>query len=629
MFDFVRRHTRVLFFILLLLIIPGFGLLGNGMDSVRSTVGQESVATVGGRPITQAELERASQRKLEQIRRESPDIDLKDLDTPALRQASLDDLVRDRVLELAVREFHLGVTEDRLQRIFVTDPQFAPWRNPNGSINKAVLAQQGLSSAAFAQRLQQSLAQQQLTQGVSGTSLVPPAVATPALEAYFQQREVQVQRFEPKAYASKVEVTDAALEAFYQEPQTAARFLKPEQVDLEYVVFDLAAIAKDLPISEKELEAFYEQNKTRYGNPEERRASHVLVAVPPDAKAEVRAQARAKAEALQETLKQNPRSFAEVARKNSQDAGSAKDGGDLNFLTREGIVKPFSDALFALQPGELSPVVETEQGYHIIQMTDRRGGDFRSFASVRGELLEEARKAQAQAKFPDLATEFANVVSEQGDSLRGVADKWKLEVRTATNVTRTPSGLDPVLSNPQLLEAVFTPEAIRDKRNIAAVEAGPAQLVSARVLQHTPARQPALAEVQAPVRAAYVARMAASLARKEGEARLAALKATPPATLGLPVETVSRAQRSSLPQPVLEQILRAPTQTLPTVVGRDLQEDGYVVALVTRVVGMDPTVSNNPEMGRIRYAQVWDDAESRAYFEALKKRFDVEIKTQK
>ncbi|MES2889493.1 MAG: SurA N-terminal domain-containing protein [Pseudomonadota bacterium] len=629
MFDFVRRHTRVLFFILLLLIIPGFGLLGNGMDSVRSAVGQQTVATVDGRAITQAELERASQRKLDQIRRESPDIDIQDLDTPALRQASLDELVRDRVLEVAVREFHLGVTEDRLQRFFVTDPQFAPWRNPNGSINKEVLAQQGLSSAAFAQRLQQSLAQQQLTQGVSGTSLVPPAVATPALEAYFQQREVQVQRFEPKAYASKVEVTDAALEVFYQEPQTAARFLKPEQVDLEYVVFDLAAITKDLPISDKELEAFYEQNKTRYGNPEERRASHILVAVPPDAKADVRAQARAKAEALLETVKQNPRSFAEVARKNSQDAGSAKDGGDLNFLSREGIVKPFSDALFALQPGGLSPVVETEQGFHIIQMTDRRGGDFRSFASVRTELLDEARKAQAQSKFPDLATEFANLVSEQGDSLKGVADKWKLEVRTATNVTRNPTGTDPVLSNPKLLEAVFTPEAIRDKRNVPAIEAGPAQLVGARVLHHTPARQPALAEVQAAVRAAYVARTAASLARKEGEARLAALKAAPPATLGQPVETVSRAQRTNLPQPVLEQVLRAPAQALPAVVGRDLQEDGYVVALVTRVVGVDPTVSSNPEMGRSRYAQVWDEAESRAYFEALKKRFDVEIKTQK
>lgn len=632
MFDFVRRNNSFIL-IILLLVTLAFILVEGGRSWMTDSSGQRTAARVGGQKITQAELDRYTQQKLDAVRRESPGVDIKMFDTPLFRQSALDELVRQRVIQEAVNQFHLGVTEERLHRIFVTDPQFEMLRNPDGSVNKNVLASLRLTSAGFAERLRQDLASQQVLLGVSTSGLVTPAVATPALEAFFQQREVQVQRFDPKNYAAKVNPSEAELEAFYKEPAVAARFEAPEQVDVEYVVLNLDDLAKDVTVSDEEVKKrFDDLMKTapqRFGTPEERRASHILIAVEEGAPEAVRAKARAKAEALLETLKKNPHSFAEVAQKNSQDAGSAKAGGDLGYLERGAVVDQFGEALFALKPGEMSGVVETNQGFHIILMTGRRGGEMRGFDAVKAELLAELRKEKAEKAFPDASVEFSNMVFEQADTLKSVADKWKLEVRTVKGLARGATASDPVTGNPKFLEAVFAPEALKDKRNTPAIELGSAQIAAARVLQHTPTRQPALAEVQPAVRAAYVARESAVLARKDGEARVAALKAAPPSTLDEKAELVSRAQPGRLPRPLLEQVLRAPASKLPTVLGFDAGDQGYMVVLLTRVTGLDPSVAADPEMGRSRFAQVWDDAEGKAYLEALKTRFKVEVTPQK
>ncbi len=623
MFDFVRNHTRLLFSILIPLILASFLLVGN-LDGF-SGAQQRPVATVGGHDISQAEFDRAHQQRLNRVRAEAPQLDIRLVDTPEFRQGVLDDLVRQRVLARAVLEFRVNVTDDQLRRFFANDPQLAFLRDPDGRVNKAMLQASGMSTAGLEARLRQDLAERQVTQGLTLSSVAPAAVASPALNAYFQQRELQVLRFNAKDYANKITFTEAELQAYYQDPGVAARFLVPEQVDVEYVMFDAAAVAKDIVVSEDELKAYYNNNLTRYGKPEERRASHILIAAPTDAKPEQRAKARAKAEALLEVLRKNPGSFGEVAKKESQDAGSAKAGGDLDFILKDQVVKPFSDALYALKSGALSEVVETEQGFHIIQMTGQRGGDVRSFESVRAEILQDVRKSEAQKKFADVSQEFSNMVYEQGDTLQAVADKWKLELRTAQGLTRQGTS-DSVVSHPKFLEAVFSTEALREKRNTPAVEVGAAQMVSARVLKHAPTRQPALADIREAVRAAYVAKASAALARKDGEERLAMYKASPPATLDQKLETVSRVKPGSLTQPFLASVLSAPTTTLPSLVGYDLGEQGYAVGLITRVMGPDPSVAAEAEAGRSQYAQVWDAAESQAYLEALKARFKVKTK---
>ncbi|HUG25856.1 peptidylprolyl isomerase [Piscinibacter sp.] len=625
MFEFVRTHTRLFLFILVVLIIPSFVFFGiQGYDRMDAG-GNAKVAEVAGRPVTQAEWDAMHRDQIERVRRQMPGVDAKLFDTPQMRQQSLDLLVRDRVLLAAADDANLVITDDYMDRLFKTDPQFAALRNPDGSVNKDILAAQGMSSDLFAYRLRQDLAKRQVLQGVSDTALAPPAVAAATLDAFFQQREAQVLRFDTKDYLAKVSPTDAEIEQYYKDPAHAAQFQAPEQATIEYVVLDVEALKKDVVVTDEKLKEYYDQNIAHYSTPEERRASHILVQADKSAPAEVREKAKAKAESLLAELKKSPALFAELAKKHSDDPGSAERGGDLDFFGRGAMVKPFEDAAFALKPGETSDVVESDFGYHIIRTTAVRGGDRRSFEDVRPQLEEEVRKQLAQQKFSEIAVDFSNMVYEQPDSLKPVVDKFKLELRTAQGVTRTPApGTAAPLNDAKFLEALFSAEALRNKRNTDAVETSPNQLVSGRVVQHTPARTLPLADVKDKVGAAVARQQAAAQARKEGEARLAEAKKDPKAALAVAAQMVSRVQTRELPREVIDAVLGADPSALPTAVGVNLGDAGYAVARVMQITGRDPVAADTAR-GQTQYAQAWGDAETQAYYEALKGRLGVEI----
>jgi len=488
MFEFVRTHTRLFQFVLVLLIFPSFVFFGIQGYSRFTEGANTAVAKVAGRNISQAEWDAAHREQIERVRRQMPNVDAKLFDTPQMRQQTLDVLIRERVMMAAAVKLNLVTTDDRLQRLFITDPQFAPLRNPDGSVNKEFLAAQGMSSESFEQRLRQDLTLKQVMQGINGTVFAPASVAGTALDAFFQQRETQVQRFDPKDYAAKVSPTDAELDKFYKDPANAALFQAPEQANIEYVVLDVESLKKTVTVAEDDLKAYYKANEARYGTPEERRASHILVKAEKSAPAEARAKAKAKAEALLAEVKKNPAAFADVAKKNSDDPGSAERGGDLDFFGRGAMVKPFEDAAFSLKPGEISGIVESDFGYHIIQVTGARGGQKKTYEEVRPQVEDEVRKQLAQKKFSEVAVDFTNMVYEQADSLKPVIDKFKLELRTAQGVSRTPKpdAAGP-LNNPKFLEALFSNDAIRNKRNTDAVETAPNQMVSGRIVQYAPA----------------------------------------------------------------------------------------------------------------------------------------------
>lgn len=625
MFDFVRSHTRLFQFILVLLIFPSFVFFGiQGYDRM-SEGGNATVATVAGRDIKQVEWDAAHRDAIERMRRERPDIDVKLLDTPLMRQQSLDILIRDRVMLAAADSLHLLTTDERLQRLFISDPQFARLRNPDGSVNKQFLAAQGMSSEMFAQRLRQDITMRQVLQGVAGTAVAPAAAASASLDAFFQQREIQVQRFDPKAYAAKVSPTDADLEKYYKDPANASQFQAPEQASIEYVVLDVDALKGTVAVSEEELKTYYTQNEARFATPEERRASHILVKAEKSAPADARAKAKAKAEGLLAEVKKNPAAFPELAKKNSDDPGSAERGGDLDFFGRGAMVKAFEDAAFALKPGELSGVVESDYGYHIIQVTGARGGDKKAYEQVRPQIEAELRRKKAQEEFTKLAVDFSNMVYEQADSLKPVVDKFKLPLRTAQGVTRVPApGAAAPLNSPKFLEALFAGDAIRNKRNTDAIETAPSQLVSGRIVQHSPARVLPFEQVKDKVRERVVAQQAAVLARKDGEARLAELKKAPQTALEGEARPVSRLNQD-IPRPLLDAVLQADAAKLPAVVGVELGDAGYFVARITKVLGRDPIAAANPQQAQSQYLGALSDAETQAYYAALKSRLKVKI----
>lgn len=625
MFDFFRRHTKALQFVLVLLVFPSFVFFGIQGYSRFMGNEQQVVAKVAGQPISQAELDAALRERIDRARRQMPSLDPKLFETPEMKGLALDGLIRDRLMLVAADKLHLLTTDERLDRAFKSDPEFAQLRNPDGSINRDTLLALGMSSEGFAERLRQDLSRRQVMQPIGNSAIAPAAAASAALEAMYQQREVQVERFNTKDLLAKVAPSDAEVEAYYKDPAHAAQFQAPDEASIEYVVLDLDAVKKGIAVSEEDLRRYYAENEKRYTAPEERRASHILVKADKDAPKAEREKARAKAEALLAEVRKNPQSFAEIARKNSDDEGSAAKGGDLDFFGRGAMVKPFEDAAFALKPGETSGIVESDFGFHIIQATGARGGEKKSFESVRAAIENEVRNQLVQKKFADAAVEFGDTVYEQPDSLKPAADKWKLEIRTAQHVTRTPApGATGALANPSFLEALFTADATRDKRNTKAIDIGANQLAAGRVAQYTPAHMLPFAEVKDKVRQQLAASQAAALADKLGSERLAKLRASPSEPLpGAPL-MVSRAQPRDLPRALLDAVLKAPVAKLPAFVGVSLGDQGYVVAKIIRTAGRDPVVAD-PAKAMSQYAQVWAEAEAQAYYDALKARFKVSI----
>jgi peptidyl-prolyl cis-trans isomerase D len=625
MFDFVRNHTRIAMAGILLLIVPAFIFVGvEGYTSFRDGT-SSSVASVDGVSITRGEWESAHQRVMERMRRENPERDNQALDTPALRQQTLDQLVRERVLFAAARSMQLTPTDERLRRVFATDPQFAALRNPDGTVNRELLGMQGMTSDQFAQRLRQDLASNQVLGGVVRTSLAPVSVADAALDPLLQRREVQLQRFDPAAYRSKVNPSDTEIEAFYKAEQ--AQFKAPEQAEIEYVLLDLATLAAGVTVSDEEMRQYYAANEARFGTPEERRASHVLIKADKDAPAADKAKAQARAQELLAEARKNPAGFAELARKHSQDQGSAAQGGDLDFFGRGGMVKPFETAAFSLKQGEISEVFETEFGYHFLTVTGVRGGQKKPFDEVKAQIEADLRQTKAKAEWPKQAEVFTNTVYEQSDSLKPAVDKLKLALRTAT-VQRTPApGVSGPLASPKFLDAVFGNEAVANKRNTDAVEVGGNQLVSGRVLKHQPARTLALAEVKDRVREVLVAKQAAELARKDGEKRVAELRQAPAEVLPTAL-TLSRTESQGAPRSVIDAVMGADADKLPTVVGVDLGPQGYLALRVLKVLPRTPVpaAAGGDAMLRSQVAQAWAAAEAEVLTAALKQRFKADVK---
>ena len=627
MFDFFRKHTWLLKIVLGFVVLAFVG--GGVYQGYGSFMGDDNstVAKVDGRKVTRNEWENAQRAQIDRVRQQMPNVDAKLFDTPEMKRQSLDAVVRERVMLAAADKLHLTTTDERLQRLFASDPQFAFLRNPDGSVNKDALSAQGMSSEMFAQRLRQDFSLRQVAQGITGTVFAPLSATNAALDAMFQQREVQVQQFATKDSAANVTPTDADIEKYYKDAANAAQFMAPEVESIEYVVLDLESLKKGIVISDKELRDSYAANEKRYTSPEERRASHILVKVDAGASAADRAKAKAKADGLLAQVKQTPASFAEVARKNSDDPGSAEKGGDLDFFGRDGLAaKPLEDAAFKLATDAISDLVESDFGYHIVKLTGLRGGEKKPFEAVMAELEAETKTQLAQKKFSEVAVEFTNMVYEQPDSLKSVVDKFKLELRTAQNVKRTPApGAAGPVANAKFLEALFGNDAIRNKRNTEAIETAASTLVSGRVVKYEAAHQLPLAEMKAKVRERLVVVQAAALARKLGEARLAELRAAPASAMVEAAVTLSRAQPGDLPAKLVDAILKAPTTTLPAAIGVDLGDAGYAVAKIGKVLGRDP-VTADASRAQSQYAQAWGDAESQAYYNALKTRFKVELR---
>ena len=627
MFDFVRNNTKIMMGLLFLLIIPSFVMFGIEGYSRFKDQGAV-VAKVNGNKINQGEWEAAHKREVDRIRASMPNIDVKMFDTPEAKYATLERMVRDQVVAAAAQKLQVVVSDSRLARELQQIPAIASLRTPDGKLDmeryKQLAASQGMTPEMFEIQMRADISNRQVIQGVQATAYATLSQTQTAINAFTQRREAQILNFPTSDYLAKVSISDADLQSYYA--KNGPKFQSAESADIEYVVLDIETIRQSVVVNDKDLKDYYDQNIQRLSSKEERRASHILITAAKDAPEAEKKAARAKAEALLKVVKAKPASFAEVARKNSQDPGSAAKGGDLDFFGRGAMVKVFEDTAFKLNKLDISDVVESEFGYHIIQLTDIKAPKVASFESMRSALEADLKKQQAQRKFAELAEIFSNTVYEQSDSLKHVADKLKLNIQKASKVpsqpSTTPASAKSPLTHPGLLKALFNEASLEKQRNTEAVEVAPNTLVSARIVKHQPAATLPFAEVKDVVKRNVTQEKAADMAKSDGQKRLASLKSN---AEGLPSAIlISRDKTQKQVAQVVDAVLRADPNQLPGMSGVDLGAQGFAIVRVVKVL---PPEENKELMKQAQqqFTQLWGSAETQAYLAELKSMMKGEI----
>lgn len=589
MFDFIRRHQRLVLIFLTVLIVPSFVVFGvHGWQEYASDAG--TIAKVGDQTVSRQEYDNVLRAQTERMQQMfGGAVDASQINTPEMRGAVLDNLIQQKLLTQETLKKNLSVPDAQVREALLAIPAIAQLRRPDGSIDQAayeqLLSAQNLTPQRLEAQIRFELASNQLPSSVQASAMLPKTVLDQFAQLRAQQREVSALTFPVSDFAGKVTPTQEQIQAYYDAHKAA--FQTPESAEIQYVVLDpkaMPASAQTAP-SDDVLRKMYNDNLKQYTTQEERRASHILIASPADASPADHAKAKAKAEALLAQLKQNPNDFAKLASQNSEDPGSKANGGDLGFFARDAMVKPFADAAFALKAeGDISDVVKSDFGYHIIKLTGIKPAQTKAFEDVKAQLADQYRQQESAKSYAKLADQFTNAVYEQPDSLQPVADKLNLKVMTAT-VTRKPdpSQAQGPLGNEKLLKAVFGDESLKNKRNTEAVDVGQGVLVSARVVNYHPAATPPLAQIAAQVKEKATADLADQEAKKVGLAKLEALKKGGDAAFG-PAQMVSRDNPGKLAPAALTAIFGADTAKLPAYVGVELGDgQGYAVYRISKV----------------------------------------------
>ena len=622
MFDAVRNNKKIVQIFLALITLP-FAFWG--VDSyVRNMGAGHDMASVGDSKITVPEFETAIRERQDQLRQSLGDNFRAELmNTTEVRLSVLNSLIDRRVLAMEAGKNRMGVSDATLREMISSMSGL----QENGKFSMAryeeALRARGMSQGQFEAKLRQDLTLQQLLGGVGQTAFVTTAQIDAMLRLQQEERQFAEFRIAPEQFADKVKVEAAEVQKYYDENKKD--FEVPEQVKAEYVVLSLEALMDQVPVSEAEARDWYEKHKDNYKVAEERRASHILIG----SKGDDKEKAKAKAEEVLAEVRKSPAKFAELAKQYSEDPGSAKKGGDLGFFGRGMMVKPFEEAVFAQKEGDVSELVQSEFGYHIIKLTGIKGGNTRSFEEARAEIEGELKRQGATRKLAEAVEGFNNTVYEQAESLQPAADKFKLKIQRSDFLTKTPDakkgGEVSPLDNEKLRAALFSDDAIKNKRNTESIEVAPNTLAAARVIEHVEASVKPFEAVKADVEKLLKDKAMAALAKQEGEAKLAELqKGGEVAINWAPVKTLSRQQVRSMPIPALQAVFKADAEKLPSYVGSELASS-YMLYKVIKVTRPEKLEDAQRKALRDEYSAIIGQQDEAAYLASLRQRYKIKI----
>jgi peptidyl-prolyl cis-trans isomerase D len=590
MFDFVHNSKRLVQIFLALIILP-FALWG--VDSYRRSGDTTAPATVNGTKISQQEFEDALRQQQDRMRQVlGGNFDEAMLDTPEMKRAVMDSLIAQRLLVQRAGKLGLTVSDEQVAQVIQGIEAFQDGGQFDKKRYESVLSSRGMSPLTFEARLRDEILGQLIRDAYVQNGFASSAVADGIIRLNEQQRGVSVSSISFQPFIAKAKVDEADLRKYYEQNQK--EFQSPEQAKVEYVRFSISDLLGKVKVDGDEVRQYYDAHQSDFGIAEQRRAAHILITVAANAPQAEQDEAKSKAEQLLQQAKQNPARFAELAMQNSKDPGSAANGGDLGFFSRGMMVKPFEDAVFALKQGAVSDLVKSDFGYHIIKLLAVSHAKITPLDEVREAVASKLRQQKAADMFAELAEKFSNTVYEQSDTLKPAADLvgakieqsgW-LSMGMAADETWTP----------KILQAIFADEAIKNKRNTAAIEVAPNLLVASRVLEHKPAAVLAFGEVRETILGKLSRQQAMEMAAIQGKVVLEQLrKGNKPTLTWSAVQSITRAQHGSLDAGLARMVFQANAARLPQFIGAETAR-GYMLVRIDAVKDIEEAINDAKRM---------------------------------
>jgi peptidyl-prolyl cis-trans isomerase D len=622
MFDAVRNNKRVVQIFLGLITLP-FAFWG-----IDSYVGNRGVggdlASVGDTRITYPQFEQALRERQERLRQAMGEAFRSEMmNSPQVRLSVLNDLIDQRLLLLEAATRRLVIDDQALQGFIAGNPAWQEKGVFSKPLYEAVLRAQGMVPEQYEARLRQDMTLQRLLGTIGASAFVSATQAEAMLRIQAEERKFSEFRIAAGEFADKVKIEPERVRRFYDENQK--RFEVPEQVKAEYAVLSLDALLSRVTVSDAEIQSWYDGHQDRYVLPEERRASHILIAFEDD-----REKARAGAEEVLQEARKDPSRFADLAKQHSRDPGSAEKGGDLGFFARGMMVKPFDDAVFAQKEGEISDLVETDYGYHIIRVTGIREAKTQSLEEARAAIEDELKRQAATRQFAEAAETFNNMVYEQSDSLQPAADRFGLKIERTDWVPKNPDPslreiLGP-LNNDKVLSQLFSEDAIKDGRNTEVVEVAPNTLLAARVAEHVAATMRPFEAVKDEIEKTLTDEETIRLAEEAGEARLAELRNGEDGLAWSATQGLSRMQAGAaqLPVAALQALFKADVRQLPAYVGVGV-DDGYALFKISELVQAEKIDEDQLNTLKNGYERVVAQEDLTAYLLSLRSRYKIDI----
>jgi peptidyl-prolyl cis-trans isomerase D len=594
----IRKHAKGwLAKVILGLIAITFALFG--VDSyMKGDKSGGMVAEVGDVGISREELTREIQGQSDRMRETlGPAYDPAVIESAEFRKQVLDSLIERKALLQEAKRLKFLAPDAYIASVLGQIPAFQQDGAFSQPRYEAVLRQNGRTPAQFENELRQAFMLETITSSISLAGFPSKTSLTQIARLVAQQREIAWADLPASSVASEIKLTPAEVERYYADHK--AEFTEPEQIRADYLVLDIAAVAAGIEVSDQAVADYYAANAAQFGRPELRSASHILIAADKNADAATRAQAKAKATELVQTLQKSPGRFAELARTQSQDPGSAAQDGSLGSFGRGMMVKPFEDAVFSMKPNEIRGPVESDFGFHIIRLDGIEPAQAAPLAEVRAAVVDELRKQQAQKAFADLADSFSNLVYENADSLQPAASAAKLKVQQSSWMTAR--NAPPPFNHAGLSSALFSPESIKSRQNTEAIEVQPGTLVAARVAEHRPARLRPLADVSAAIEARLRAERTQQLLAQKGAAALKALAKGEEAGLTWSAfRVVGRQPSAELDAAGAKAVFRVNADKLPAYTGFARPDGSYRIVRVSRVLeapALDPMLMTSIESG--------------------------------